>query len=193
MSNQSTNNNGEKKRGKTDPIDKPGEVQKSNDENIDRDFPGYPHYPAREDIMQPGNHTERVTADVDGVSKADINYMHLDNPTKTTAQPADPTRIEDQEDLGIVEGTEADVTDDDLEVLGAVDRDMDMNEDERRLDDDFKVAHDTDEVEAVDEHLNKVHDAELDVPGEELDDNNEGIGEEDEENNYYSLGGDEKD
>lgn len=32
--------------------------------------------------------------------------------------------------------------------------------------------------------------AELDVPGAELDDENEAIGEEDEENNYYSLGGD---
>jgi hypothetical protein len=31
----------------------------------------------------------------------------------------------------------------------------------------------------------------LDVPGAELDDSNEAIGEEDEENNYYSLGGDE--
>lgn len=30
----------------------------------------------------------------------------------------------------------------------------------------------------------------LDVPGAELDDSNEEIGEEDEENNYYSLGGD---
>ena len=30
----------------------------------------------------------------------------------------------------------------------------------------------------------------LDIPGAELDDANEDIGEEDEENNYYSLGGD---
>ena len=30
----------------------------------------------------------------------------------------------------------------------------------------------------------------LDVPGAELDDENEEIGSEDEENNYYSLGGD---
>jgi hypothetical protein len=30
----------------------------------------------------------------------------------------------------------------------------------------------------------------LDIPGAELDDENERIGEEDEENNYYSLGGD---
>jgi hypothetical protein len=33
----------------------------------------------------------------------------------------------------------------------------------------------------------------LDIPGSELDDANEAIGEEDEENNYYSLGGDNHD
>lgn len=32
--------------------------------------------------------------------------------------------------------------------------------------------------------------SDLDVPGSELDDNQEDIGSEDEENNYYSLGGD---
>jgi hypothetical protein len=34
------------------------------------------------------------------------------------------------------------------------------------------------------------YDRGLDVPGADLDDANESIGEEDEENNYYSLGGD---
>ena len=33
----------------------------------------------------------------------------------------------------------------------------------------------------------------LDIPGAELDDRNEEIGEEDEENNYYSIGGDNHD
>lgn len=32
--------------------------------------------------------------------------------------------------------------------------------------------------------------SDLDVPGSDFDDSNEEIGEEDEENNYYSLGGD---
>lgn len=36
-------------------------------------------------------------------------------------------------------------------------------------------------------------DIDLDVPGAELDDENELIGEEDEENNYWSLGGDNHD
>ncbi|MGK2861122.1 MAG: hypothetical protein ACSLE0_04275 [Chitinophagaceae bacterium] len=39
--------------------------------------------------------------------------------------------------------------------------------------------------------LTEIHaGSDLDVPGAELDDKNEEIGEEDEENNYYSLGGD---
>jgi len=32
--------------------------------------------------------------------------------------------------------------------------------------------------------------SDLDIPGAELDDNQENVGSEDEENNYYSLGGD---
>ena len=35
--------------------------------------------------------------------------------------------------------------------------------------------------------------ADLDIPGSELDDDMEDIGEEDEENNYYSLGGEKED
>jgi hypothetical protein len=35
--------------------------------------------------------------------------------------------------------------------------------------------------------------SDLDVPGAELDNADEAIGEEDEENNYYSLGGDDHD
>lgn len=38
---------------------------------------------------------------------------------------------------------------------------------------------------------NDVSGGDLDIPGAELDDEDELIGEEDEENNYYSLGGDE--
>ena len=38
---------------------------------------------------------------------------------------------------------------------------------------------------------NEVSGNDLDVPGAELDDNQEDIGSEDEENNYYSLGGDD--
>lgn len=38
---------------------------------------------------------------------------------------------------------------------------------------------------------NDISDSDLDVPGSELDDKMEDIGSEDEENNYYSIGGDD--
>jgi hypothetical protein len=44
--------------------------------------------------------------------------------------------------------------------------------------------------EKGDNKLNARLSEDLDVPGADLDDENEEIGEEDEENNYYSLGGD---
>ncbi len=84
---------------------------------------------------------------------------------------------EDNEDE-IVMGTEADVTADDLVQLGDKDQDMDGGDDE--LTGNAKV-------DDTDEDGDKLNDADdLDVPGSELDDDNEDIGEEDEENNYYS-------
>jgi hypothetical protein len=188
MSDNSNKQKDPNQNNNTNPMDEPKDVERSKDPHIDEDFPGYPHQPASEDIMNPSNHTQRVNADVDAYSKQELGRMHLDT---TKAEGATPTNEED--DLGIVEGTEADLTEDDKIALGSMDRDMDLGEDETRMDPDFKVQHDTEDVEAVDEHLNNVHDDELDVPGEEDDDANEAIGEEDEENNYYSLGGDGKD
>lgn len=59
-------------------------------------------------------------------------------------------------------------------------------------DDIGKVGKDKIELEE-DTELNAEMDEGLDVPGAELDDADEFIGEEDEENNYYSLGGDDHD
>jgi hypothetical protein len=51
---------------------------------------------------------------------------------------------------------------------------------------------DTDDSERVNlaDSMGKNSGSSLDVPGSELDDNQEDIGSEDEENNYYSIGGD---
>ena len=45
--------------------------------------------------------------------------------------------------------------------------------------------------EVISKDKDEDSDDNLDVPGSELDDNQEEIGSEDEENNYYSLGGDD--
>jgi len=46
------------------------------------------------------------------------------------------------------------------------------------------------EYELNEKNPNDVSDSNLDIPGAELDDQQEAIGSEDEENNYYSIGGD---
>lgn len=86
----------------------------------------------------------------------------------------------------IVMGTEADVTKEDLELLGDKDQDMDEGDDEMMA---RSTLDNTDEDgiplnEASGKDVKTGED--LDVPGSELDDSNEDIGEEDEENNYYS-------
>lgn len=70
---------------------------------------------------------------------------------------------------------EGNLTAEDLEALGPRDLSMDMGADE-------ELKH----------RVNKVDFGadEMDVPGTEADDVQEEIGSEDEENNYYSLGGD---
>lgn len=90
-------------------------------ENKDK-YPGYPQYPANEDIYSQG----KEESDID---------------------PENPAKLKDE-----------------------VDPDIDTNNEKSFADD--RSGDD------------------LDVPGSELDDAQEATGNEDEENNYYSLGGD---
>lgn len=200
MSNETQNDPNKKKEPNkkedqnknTDPIEKKEDVQKSNDEKIDEDFPGYPHYPAKEDIMNPKNHTERVDANVENVTRRNLSTQA----SEFTSSVADTAKIEDFDDLGIVEGTEADVTKDDLVILGPKERDMDMDEDEQiesngsggAFEATEETVSDLDDKDLADE-LERTGD-DLDVPGDDVKKDEEG--QEDEENDYYSLGGDEK-
>ncbi len=47
---------GQPQEGENNPkkaISTPIEVEESEDGKIDQDFPGYPHYPAKDDILDP--------------------------------------------------------------------------------------------------------------------------------------------
>ncbi|HWJ92142.1 MAG TPA: hypothetical protein VNR87_13575, partial [Flavisolibacter sp.] len=48
-------------------MDSKKEVDQSNDEKTDQDFPGYPHYPAKEDIMDQRTDSHRVDMDVENL------------------------------------------------------------------------------------------------------------------------------
>jgi hypothetical protein len=90
-----------------------------------------------------------------------------------------------EEDLDIVMGTEADVTKDDLALLGDEDQDMDAGEDELV----GKAALDDidDEGDALNESGSDMSGGDLDIPEKPEDEDD------DEENDYYSLGSDDKD
>jgi hypothetical protein len=171
----------ERNEENSEPITTPEEVPESNDEKIDQDFPGYPHYPAKDDILNPENHSERVEIDIENITSkgrnvdVQLKQGNLQPSDELVNAPYNEPVQEDDDDIEIVPGTEADVTEEDLILLGEKDQDMDMGEDE--------------EIKRVGSLLDQAGD-ELDIPGSELDDANESIGEEDEENNYYSLGGD---
>ena len=94
----------------------------TNESTEDKSFPGYPHYPAGEDIYK--------------------------NEEESSLDPEDLTKLK----------TSAEQTED-----------GELNEKNFRDD---------------------VSGSDLDVPGSELDDADEMTGNEDEENNYYSIGGD---
>ena len=164
--------NDEENRGQT----ARNEQQADQSENSDEQFPGYPHYPAKEDIMSPNSEMERVQLDVENLTpsgrNANVAQQQLRNPMSN--QPATENTASnisaDDDDLSLTPGTEADVTKDDLLALGGT----------RFSDNDLQNTTRTSLLSGDD----------LDIPGSELDNANEEIGEEDEENNYYSLGGD---
>ena len=154
-------------------IDSKGEVEQSRDEKIDQDFPGYPHYPTREDIMDQRTGSHKIDMDVENLASArnttgvSQRFVTAQEGQKSTAAE-NQQPVEENNDLDIRPGTDADVDDDDLAVLNSTNNEIGTPQ---------NIS--TEDLET-----------DLDIPGSELDDDNESIGEEDEENNYYSLGGD---
>ncbi len=144
-----------------------------NKHNIDK-FQGYPHYPANEDITRPNNNNGKVS--IDG--------------TEQPAPRTDSNLDERDPEASIIAGSDSDLTSEDLRILDAAEQNMDT-EDGRNL-----MASTLDYTDADGDPLNEsslttdLTGEDLDVPGSNADNADELIGEEDEENNYYSLGGD---
>ena len=102
--------------------------------------------------------------------------------------------IDDQDDLGIVMGTEADVTEEDLALLGSKEQDLDGGEDEMLA---KAGLDDTDfEGELLNEAATDMASTgdDLDMPDDDVSNpRTDALGQGDEENDYYSLGGDKDD
>ena len=141
--------------------------------NIDK-YPGYPHYPGSEDITRAENNN--------GVERPDAD--------KKPAPPYNDT-VDERDETALEPGTDADVTAEDLRMLDAAEQNMDT-QDSRNLLEGTLDNTDEDGTPLNEESsiANDMTGEDLDVPGSSPDDADEAIGEEDEENNYYSLGGD---
>jgi hypothetical protein len=180
-------------------------LNKSEKENKDQRLPG--EYPPKEDIMNRQN-MQRVGLDVEnfarGIGVENFNKAGestISNPNSILDEPdltpldavndieEPPARemerpvprdinLDDDNIESSANGNESDVTEEDLQALGPKDLSMDMGEDEELL---------KNRVWPVDMAAK-----DLDVPGVPEDNGgaDESIGSEDEENDFYSLGGD---
>lgn len=145
-----------------------------------QDFPGYPHYSPDQDITRTKNNNGREPLRRDEQSN---------NPLQPPYNEV-PSRNED-EDTRIYAGTDADVNEEDLRALNATEQDMDSGDNANIQYASLDSVDDDGDPLNEESSLNRNMTADdLDIPGAGGDDANERIGEEDEENNYYSLGGD---
>src|SRR5688500_4125351 len=134
------------------------ERSNSTVEDDDANFPGYPHYPAGEDIR---SRAKRIDVDI---NTAVENDQPLKDAVVNTTQsnPLDANE------------SNSDLTSDDFQALAS------------------EEIHTTGDDEILTNRVYPVDFAgeDLDIPGSEQDGDQEAVGSEDEENNSYSLGGD---
>ncbi len=232
---------GERKKGKagsnapendpSKPMDSKREVDKSNDEKIDQDFPGYPHYPRKEDIMDKRTDIHRVDMEVEnipnsknttGVSQrftpSDLNDdAGAEKPDDDDYRDIGPRTEISKSDLKILDSTNAEIgipqnaDNDDLNIdkpgtdLDEEVNDADVTPEERMVLEDISLpTRDENNLKraALDntdfdgEELNEdsfgevLSSVDLDIPDEMDETTITAMGQGDEENKYYSLGGD---
>lgn len=103
---------------------------------------------------------------------------------ETTKPVSDEARKDEKEPIGYPLYPDKD----DIYKRAHEEKDIDPDDMDKIKDSDADLT-DDDEVEELDFSRDIIR-GDLDVPGSELDDDGEDIGNEDEENNFYSIGGD---
>ncbi|MDQ3278908.1 MAG: hypothetical protein M3Q06_11315 [Bacteroidota bacterium] len=106
------------------------EVANSPDNKIDEDFPGYPHYPSNEDIMDASTGSHRVDVDVEemgtGPNKSGVSTRYMGGRTSGDAQNRDAEGEENSEGTTGLDGqneefgTPHNVSNEDLDRSNAV-------------------------------------------------------------------------
>lgn len=158
------------------------------------DLPDSPH---DEERMKP----EEVVLDLPDVKdipgQEHIHVPNLGMLADTTISSDDEEGVglfddEPEEDADIVMGTEADVLEEERNLLQKADEDMPGEEDSLLRDATLDNQDEQGDMLNEGSSGTSISGADLDITGSDEDDPNEAMGEEDEENNTYSLGGDDK-
>lgn len=92
------------------PMDSKREVEDSPDEKTDQDFPGYPHYPAKEDMMGQESGFHRVDANLEemgtGPNASGVNQRFLSGQDRHQDQEAVAPKAEgESDDLAAINST----------------------------------------------------------------------------------------
>lgn len=160
-----------------DLTDSPDDIKHMQQEEVTLDLPDVSDIPGQEHVHIP-TFGEMADTTISSDDEEGLGLFEEDD---------------DEENAGIVMGTEADV-------LPAEEKELKTsNEDMPTLDDSNLREAALDNTDDEGELLNEgssdadVSGEDLDIPGSEDDNLEEAIGEEDEENNTYSLGGDDQD
>lgn len=104
MNRNEEQNNNERipENSSTKPMDSKRDVEASPDEKTDQDFPGYPHYPAKEDIMNQNSGFHRVDANLEemgtGPNASGVNQRFLAGQDQHRDQEAVVPRAEGESD-----------------------------------------------------------------------------------------------
>ncbi len=181
-------------------LHQPAHDPAANRENQDLDFPGYPHQPASEDILSPTSEFERTAVDVEEFSRStwtaarDQAVSHLGEEKRPDLATSDLNDVlPGQRTIPAMRAmnSEAEVTEEDLALLGDPYLDQDGGDDE--LMDNYQGLDDTDlDGDPLNEYAGTVSATgdDLDMPDVELDNAGTAMTPDDEENDYFSLGGD---
>ncbi|MBS1689528.1 MAG: hypothetical protein JSS96_12445, partial [Bacteroidetes bacterium] len=114
-------------------------MDNKNKKDNNQDLPGYPHYPSNEDITRAGNNNGNEDLNEEQLAAADDTQElrpkienSLENNTAfvNNETPNTTDNNANDADVDIVMGTEADVTEEDLQMLENADQNMDTKDDQ---------------------------------------------------------------
>jgi hypothetical protein len=171
--------------------DSPQDEEKMKAETIIMDLPEVKDIPGQENVQVPNIQSMQDTT-ISSDDEEGAGIFDDDDEEDVNDSIIDDEEIND-DDEELVMGNEADVTAEEATLLQRADEDMPTDDDIRlrraELDETDNDGDALNESSVADE----VAGGDLDVSGADSDDPMESIGEEDEENNYYSLGSDSND